>query len=262
MIDNKKLILDICNISIRAGNKILEYYKDDIEVTHKNDSSPLTQADLASNKIIKTALHNLDTTIPILSEESLVEWGTRKSWNKYWLVDPLDGTKEFIKNNGEFTVNIALVEKNNPILGVIFAPAKSVIYFAQKGYGSFTIDTSKELNNLDEATQISVLKQSDPVRIIGSRSHSNNSFATWVNEKFPNAQIIQAGSSLKFCLIADGNADIYPRFGPTSEWDIAAGHIILNEAGGKILTLSNKEIKYNQKESLLNPEFIASNNII
>ena len=100
------------------------------------------------------------------------------------------------------------------------------------------------------------------MRIIGSRSHSNNSFATWVNEKFPNAQIIQAGSSLKFCLIADGNADIYPRFGPTSEWDIAAGHIILNEAGGKILTLNNKEIKYNQKESLLNPEFIASNNII
>ena len=262
MIDNKKLILDICNISIRAGNKTLEYYKDDIEVTYKNDSSPLTKADLAANKIIKTALHNLDTTIPILSEESLVEWGTRKSWNKYWLVDPLDGTKEFIKNNGEFTVNIALVEKNNPILGVIFAPAKSAIYFAQKGYGSFTIDTSKELNNLDEATQISVLKQSDPVRIIGSRSHSNNSFTTWVNEKFPNAQIIQAGSSLKFCLIADGNADIYPRFGPTSEWDIAAGHIILNEAGGKILTLSNKEIKYNKKESLLNPEFIASNNTI
>ena len=114
MIDNKKLILDICNISIRAGNKILEYYKDDIEVTYKNDSSPLTQADLASNKIIKTALHNLDTTIPILSEESLVEWNSRKSWNKYWLVDPLDGTKEFIKNNGEFTVNIALVKKNNP----------------------------------------------------------------------------------------------------------------------------------------------------
>ncbi len=262
MIDNKKLILDICNISIRAGNKILEYYKDDIEVTHKNDSSPLTKADLASNKIIKTALHNLDTTIPILSEESLVKWGTRKSWNKYWLVDPLDGTKEFIKHNGEFTVNIALVEKNNPILGVIFAPAKSAIYFAQKGYGTFTIDTSVELNSLDKATQISVLKQSDPVRIIGSRSHSNNSFTTWVNEKFPNAQIIQAGSSLKFCLIANGNADIYPRFGPTSEWDIAAGHIILNEAGGKILTLSNKEIKYNQKESLLNPEFIASNNTI
>ena len=176
--------------------------------------------------------------------------------------DGSDGTTEFIKNNGEFTVNIALVVKNTPILGVIFAPAKSVIYFAQKGYGSFTINTSLELNSLNEATQITVLKQSDPVRIIGSRSHSNNYFTNWVNEKFTNAQIIQAGSSLKFCLIASGNADIYPRFGPTSEWDIAAGHIILNEAGGQILTLSNKEIKYNEKESLLNPEFIASNNAI
>ena len=262
MIENKKLILDICNISIRAGNEILKYYTDDIEVTHKDDLSPLTKADLASNNIIIDSLNSLDTNIPILSEESLVNWETRKNWNKYWLVDPLDGTKEFIKKNGEFTVNIALVEKNNPILGVIFAPAKSVIYFAQKGYGSFTINASLELNSLDGATQITVLKQSDPVRIIGSRSHSNNSFTSWVNEKFPNAQIIQAGSSLKFCLIADGNADIYPRFGPTSEWDIAAGHIILNEAGGKILTLSNKEIKYNKKESLLNSEFIASNNSI
>ena len=262
MTDNKKLILDICNISIRAGNKILEYYKDDIEVTHKNDSSPLTKADLASNKLIITSLYNLDKTIPILSEESLVDWNTRKSWNKYWLVDPLDGTKEFIKNNGEFTVNIALVVNNSPILGVIFVPAKSVIYFAQKGYGSFTIHTSVEIKSLDEAKQISVLKQSNSVRIIGSRSHSNNTFTNWVNEKFPNAQIIQAGSSLKFCLIAAGKADIYPRFGPTSEWDIAAGHIILNEAGGKVSTLNNKEIKYNEKESLLNPEFIASNNNI
>ena len=216
MIENKKLIRDICNISIRAGNKTLEYYKDDIEVIHKKDSSPLTKADLASNKIIKTSLHNLDKTIPVLSEESLVDWNTRKNWNKYWLVDPLDGTKEFIKSNGEFTINIALIVNNIPILGVIFAPAKSVIYFAQKGYGSFTIDTSVELNNLDEVKQMTVIKKSDPVRIIGSRSHSNNTFINWVNEKFPNAQIVQAGSSLKFCLIASGNADIYPRFGPSS----------------------------------------------
>ena len=262
MIENKKLIRDICNISIRAGNKTLEYYKDDIEVIHKNDSSPLTKADLASNKIIKTALHNLDTTVPILSEESLVNWETRKNWNKYWLVDPLDGTKEFIKNNGEFTVNIALIENNRPILGVIFAPAKSVIYFAQKEYGSFTLHTKIELNSIDEAKKITVLTHSNIERVIGSRSHSNTTFTNWVNENFPKAQIIQAGSSLKFCLIASGKADIYPRFGPTSEWDIAAGHIILNEAGGKILTLDNKEIFYNEKESILNPEFIASNSTI
>ena len=262
MIDNKKLILDICNISIRAGNKTLEYYKDDIEVTHKDDSSPLTKADLASNKLIIDQLNNLDLGIPILSEESLVDWKIRKKWSKYWLIDPLDGTKEFIKNNGEFTVNIALIQNNSPILGVIFVPAKSTLYFALKKYGSFSLNTSLVLNSLDEAKKITVTKKSNIVRVIGSRSHSNNTFTDWIDKKFPNAEIVQAGSSLKFCLIAKGDADIYPRFGPTAEWDIAAGHIILNEAGGKILTLDNKEIFYNEKESVLNPEFIASNNAI
>ncbi|MBT3776689.1 MAG: 3'(2'),5'-bisphosphate nucleotidase CysQ, partial [Pelagibacteraceae bacterium] len=134
--------------------------------------------------------------------------------------------------------------------------------FAQKEYGSFSLHTSVKLNSLDEAKKITVTKQSNIVRVIGSRSHSNNTFTNWINEKFPNAEIVQSGSSLKFCLIAKGEVDIYPRFGPTSEWDIAAGHIILNEAGGKILTLDNKEIIYNEKESVLNPEFIASNNTI
>jgi 3'(2'), 5'-bisphosphate nucleotidase len=262
MIENKKLLLDICNIAILAGDEILHFYNKDIEVTHKDDSSPLTKADLASNKIIIDLLNSLDSDIPILSEESLVDWNTRKNWSKYWLVDPLDGTKEFIKNNGEFTVNIALIENNNPILGVIFVPAKSTLYFAQKEYGSFSLHTSVKLNSLDEAKKITVTKQSNIVRVIGSRSHSNNTFTNWINEKFPNAEFVQSGSSLKFCLIAKGEVDIYPRFGPTSEWDIAAGHIILNEAGGKVLTLDNKEIIYNEKESVLNPEFIASNNTI
>ena len=256
------MLLDICNIAILAGDEILHFYNKDIEVTHKDDSSPLTKADLASNKLIVDSLHHLNFNIPVLSEESLVDWQTRKNWNKYWLVDPLDGTKEFIKKNGEFTVNIALIENNNPILGVIFVPAKSTLYFAQKDHGSFSIHTSVQLKNLDEAKKITVTKQSNIVRIIGIRSHSSNTFTNWINKKFPKAEIVQAGSSLKFCLIAAGGADIYPRFGPTSEWDIAAGHIILNEAGGKILTLQNKEIKYNEKDSLLNPEFIASNNTI
>jgi 3'(2'), 5'-bisphosphate nucleotidase len=262
MIENKKLLLDICNIAILAGDEILHFYNEGIEVTRKIDSSPLTKADLASNKFIIDSLNTLDSNIPILSEESLVDWNSRKNWNKYWLVDPLDGTKEFIKKNGEFTVNIALIENNKPILGVIFVPAKSALYFAQKGFGSFLLHTKMTLSSLDETKKIVVSKQSNPVRIIGSRSHSNNIFTNWVNEKFPNAEIIQAGSSLKFCLIAAGEADIYPRFGPTSEWDIAAGHIILSEAGGKILTLENKEINYNEKENVLNPEFIASNNAI
>ena len=262
MIENKKLLLDICNIAVRAGNEILNFYNKDIEVTHKDDSSPLTKADLASNKLIIDQLNNLDLGIPILSEESLVDWKIRKKWSKYRLIDPLDGTKEFIKNNGEFTVNIALIQNNSPILGVIFVPAKSTLYFALKKYGSFSLNTSLVLNSLDEAKKITVTKKSNIVRVIGSRSHSNNTFTDWIDKKFPNAEIVQAGSSLKFCLIAKGDADIYPRFGPTSEWDIAAGHIILNEAGGKILTLDNKEIFYNEKESVLNPEFIASNNAI
>jgi 3'(2'), 5'-bisphosphate nucleotidase len=169
----------------------------------------------------------------------------------------LDGTKEFIKKNGEFTVNIALIENNKPILGVIFAPVKSDIYFAQKNYGSYKINSSSELIDLKEAKKIFVSNQSNIKRIIGSRSHSNQSFDSWVNKNFSNTEIVQAGSSLKFCLIAEGVADIYPRFGPTSEWDIAAGHIIVNEAGGRVRTFENIKIYYNEKEDLLNPFFYA-----
>ena len=260
MIEKNNLLLKVCNIAIKAGEEILKYYNEDINVTHKDDSSPLTKADLASNKIIMNALQQLDSTIPILSEESLVEWKERKNWTKYWLVDPLDGTKEFIKQNGEFTVNIALIENNKPILGVIFTPVKFDLYFAQKNYGSYKINSSSKLINLKEAVKIFVANQSSIKRIIGSRSHSNQTFDSWVNQNFPNSEIVQAGSSLKFCLIAEGAADIYPRFGPTSEWDIAAGHIIVKEAGGSVSTFENIEINYNQKEDLLNPQFYAIGN--
>ena len=260
MIEKNILLIKICNIAIKAGLETLKYYNEDIQVTHKNDSSPLTKADLASNKIIMNALQQLDRTIPILSEESLVEWKERKNWTKYWLVDPLDGTKEFIKQNGEFTVNIALIENNKPILGVIFTPVKFDLYFAQKNYGSYKINSSSKLINLQEAEKIFVANQSSIKRIIGSRSHSNQTFDSWVNQNFPNSEIVQAGSSLKFCLIAEGAADIYPRFGPTSEWDIAAGHIIVNEAGGRVNTFENIEINYNKKEDLLNPQFYAIGN--
>ncbi len=260
MIEKNNLLLKVCNIAIKAGEEILKYYTEDIHVTHKDDSSPLTKADLASNKIIMNALQQLDSTIPILSEESLVEWKERKNWTKYWLVDPLDGTKEFIRQNGEFTVNIALIENNKPILGVIFTPVKFDLYFAQKNYGSYKINSSSQLLNLQEAVKLFVANQSSIKKIIGSRSHSNQTFDSWVNQNFPNSEIVQAGSSLKFCLIAEGAADIYPRFGPTSEWDIAAGHIIVNEAGGRVNTFENTEINYNQKEDLLNPQFYAIGN--
>ena len=260
MIEKNDLLLKVCNIAIKAGEEILKYYNKDIEVKRKDDSSPLTKADLASNEIIIKALQQLDRTVPILSEESLVEWNERKKWTKYWLVDPLDGTKEFIKQNGEFTVNIALIENNKPILGVIYTPVKSDLYFAQKNYGSYKINSSSILINLQEATKIFVANQSSITRIIGSRSHSNQSFDSWVNQNFPNKEIVQAGSSIKFCLIAEGVADIYPRFGPTSEWDIAAGHIIVKEAGGRVSTFENIEINYNKKEDLLNPQFYAIGN--
>ena len=257
MIPNNKLLLDICNVAIEAGKEILNIYNNEIEVTQKEDLSPLTKADLASNKIILESLTKLNNNIPILSEESLVDWSIRKNWKKYWLVDPLDGTKEFIKKNGEFTVNIALIEDNNPILGVVYVPAKSLLYLAEKNKGSFKINTKDKLENLKGIQKILVSNQLNRARVIGSRSHSNATFDNWVKEKFPNADIVQAGSSLKFCLIAEGEADIYPRFGPTSEWDIAAGHVIVNEAGGKIRTFQNDSIKYNTKENIINPEFYA-----
>ena len=257
MIPNNKLLLDVCNVSIEAGKEILNFYNNDIEVTHKEDLSPLTKADLASNKIILESLTKLNSNIPILSEESLVDWSIRKNWKKYWLVDPLDGTKEFIKKNGEFTVNIALIENNNPILGVVYVPAKSLLYLAEKNKGSFKTNTKDKLENFEGIQKILVSSQTNRARVIGSRSHSNATFDNWVKEKFPNAEIVQAGSSLKFCLIAEGEADIYPRFGPTSEWDIAAGHMIVNEAGGKIRTFQNDSIKYNTKENIINPEFYA-----
>ena len=261
MIPNNKLLLDVCNVAIEAGNEILNFYNHEIEVTHKEDLSPLTKADLASNKIILESLNKLNSNIPILSEESLVDWSIRKNWKKYWLVDPLDGTKEFIKKNGEFTVNIALIEGNNPILGVVYVPAKSFLYLAEKNKGSFKTITKDKLKNLEGIKKILVSSKVNRARVIGSRSHSNAIFDNWVKEKFPNADIVQAGSSLKFCLIAEGEADIYPRFGPTSEWDIAAGHMIVNEAGGKIRTFQNDSIKYNTKENIINPEFYAIGNI-
>jgi len=261
MIPNNKLLLDVCNVAIEAGNEILNFYNNDIEVVNKEDLSPLTKADLASNKIILESLTKLNSNIPILSEESLVDWSIRKNWKKYWLVDPLDGTKEFIKKNGEFTVNIALIEDNNPILGVVYVPAKSLLYLAEKNKGSFKTNTKDKLENFEGIQKILVSSQTNRPRVIGSRSHSNATFDNWVKEKFPNADIVQAGSSLKFCLIAEGEADIYPRFGPTSEWDIAAGHMIVNEAGGKIRTFQNDSIKYNTKENIINPEFYAIGNI-
>ena len=259
---SKENLLEIVNISVDAGEVILNYYNENVDVIYKDDESPLTKADLASHKIITDSIKKITPDIPILSEEEFIDWKIRMKWKKYWLIDPLDGTKEFIKKNDEFTVNIALIENNRPILGVIYTPALNELFYSIKNFGSYKILTKKKLNTLKEAKRISInKKKSNKIKIVGSRSHSNPILDKWVNKNFNEFDILQKGSSLKFCLIAEGSADIYPRFGPTSEWDIAAGHIILEEAGGKLKSIDNKEILYNEKENILNPEFFAYSNI-
>ncbi|PPR47701.1 MAG: 3'(2'),5'-bisphosphate nucleotidase CysQ [Alphaproteobacteria bacterium MarineAlpha5_Bin9] len=256
----KDLIFLICNIAFKAGLIINKFYYKKINVAFKNDKSPLTDADIASNNFIINSLLKLNLKIPILSEESYVEWRSRKSWNKYWLIDPLDGTKEFLNKNGEFTVNIALIEKNKPILGVIYAPAKSLLYYASKKFGSYKLKTNKRIINFDKSIKIKIpnKKKSKENIAILSKSHNNKQTIQWLHNNLNKFKTINKGSSLKFCDVAEGIADIYPRFSPTSEWDIAAGQIILEEAGGYIRSINNCKINYNLKESIINSSFIAS----
>ena len=258
--DFNHFLQPVCNIAIQAGIIINTYYKLKTEVSFKKDRSPLTEADLASNKFIINSLSEIDKDIPILSEESLVDWNVRKNWTRYWLVDPLDGTKEFINQNGEFTVNIALIEKNEPIIGVIYAPALSTLYYASKNKGTYKLFCDQKINSLSDSTRIITnhKKSSDHFKVFKSRSHSNEEFENWVKDFVDDYELIEKGSSIKFCKLAEGKADLYPRFGSTSEWDIAAGHIILTEAGGVLESVDHKKILYNNKESVINPHFIAS----
>lgn len=256
---NKIAVEDIIEIAKRASLVILSVYNDDFDVQKKSDSSPVTKADLLANSTIVDALNSLDIKLPIISEESEVApYNIRKKWSYFWLVDPLDGTKEFIKRNGEFSVNIALIHKNKPVLGVVLAPISNIVYYAKLGDGAF-------MKNLNDSTlqklplkQNRYIKESISVAISGS--HQSKKVQTYIDElakRTKNIQLKQMGSSLKFCLIASGEVDIYPRLSDTMEWDSAAAHIIINEAGGAILEYNtNKEIAYN-KISLLNPNFIA-----
>ena len=263
MVDlTKSFINHIVEISLLAGKIILEeYQKPRTKILVKEDSSPVTEADLKANEIIVERLLKLDKTIPCLSEESN-ENNNVFNEEVFWAVDPLDGTKEFINQTGEFTVNISLINNNNPVFGVIYAPVKSLLYYASQNNGSYKINTDKNLNSLDKFKKIQINKEKNLViKIIGSRSHSNKEFEKWVAKKFIKYEVLGIGSSLKFCLLAEGEADVYPRLGPTSEWDIAAGHIILEEAGGKLKSIDNNEILYNTKEDILNPHFIAYGNM-
>ena len=247
------LLNAVISIAEQAGAAILDIYQKDsaaFNITGKADNSPLTAADLASHQLIVNALQALTPELPILSEEAAdISWDIRKTWQRYWLVDPLDGTKEFIKRNGEFTVNIALIEDGEPVLGVIYAPVLNKTYFAAKGEGAFvkTADTTKP---------IQVAKPGSSVRVVGSRSHPSPELAGYLAQ-FVKHDMVPVGSSLKFCLVAEGSADVYPRFGPTMQWDTGAGHIIALEAGATV-SFDGISRQVYQRENLRNPNFIVS----
>ena len=249
---NQKLIEEICQIASNAADCILEIYDTDFAVENKEDNSPLTAADMAAHNSICIALAKLTPDIPVLSEESSeLPYTERCQWSRYWLVDPLDGTREFIKRNGEFTVNIALIENGQSSLGVITVPVTGVCYYAAASLGASKITA-------DGITESIKVKKSElnKITIAGSRSHGSEKQQALI-DRLGGAEIIAIGSSLKFCLVAEGRVDIYPRFGLTSEWDTAAAQCIVEEAGGCVVDMNFKPIRYNTKDSLLNPEFLV-----
>ncbi len=246
----------LIEIAVRAGEAILKIYETDFSVYEKSDLSPLTEADLAAHNVITNSLLELTPEIPILSEESAnIPYSLRQTWERYWLIDPLDGTKEFVKRNGEFTVNIALIENGRPILGVIYVPVSKITYYGSRDNGAF-----KKLPD-STAESISVArKHGSPIRVAGSRSHGGESLKRYL-ENLGEYEIISMGSSLKSCLVAEGKADIYPRLGPTSEWDTGAAQAIVEAAGGRITDTTMQTLSYNKKESLLNPDFFVFGNL-
>ena len=239
-----------------AGDAIMQVYEsEDFGVETKADNSPLTKADLASNKVILEHLRQLTPDIPVLSEESKhLPYAERRNWSQFWLVDPLDGTKEFIKRNGEFTVNIALVENGEPVFGVVYAPALELTYWAAAGLGAFKGEnTDTRIEAHDYTTN------SGPLNLVASRSHAGAATETLVKElgQTTKVNLVSSGSSLKLCLVADGQAHLYPRFGPTMEWDTAAAQCVAEQAGASVREPGGGPLRYN-KEDLLNPHFIVT----
>ncbi|MCG5514715.1 MULTISPECIES: 3'(2'),5'-bisphosphate nucleotidase CysQ [unclassified Ectothiorhodospira] len=246
------LLNNACRIAREAGAAIMAIYGEGFDVTEKADRTPLTEADMAAHRHIVQGLGELTPAIPILSEESnQIPFSERRQWSSYWLVDPLDGTREFIKRNGEFTVNIALIQDHEPVLGVVFCPALDLLYSAARGLGAHRRQPSTAAA---EPIQVSRV-QRIPV-IAGSRSHGTERLQALL-ERVGEHELISMGSSLKFCLVADGRADFYPRLGPTCEWDTAAAHCIVREAGGQVTDVQFEPLRYNTKDSLLNPEFLV-----
>ena len=250
----QQLLPEIESLSRKAGDAIMTIYQEaDLGVEYKSDNSPLTRADLASHHCIEQNLKLLTPNIPVLSEESAeIPWSERQNWQRYWLVDPLDGTKEFVKRNGEFTVNIALIEQGKPILGVVYAPVKEWLYTGAEGVGAF----ARHRDDKPVRLKLDPAYQPDCWRVVGSRSHGAERLAAF-SEVLPKYRNVPMGSSLKLCLVAAGESDLYVRFGPTGEWDTAAAQAVVEQAGGLVLDGELNSLRYNQKESLLNPEFVV-----
>ena len=248
----------IIEIAIEAGDAILEIYKKDFEVYTKQDESPLTEADKAANDIIVKGLTTLYPSIPYISEEvKLTDYSERKDWEQCWLIDPLDGTKEFIKKNGEFTVNIALIKNGVPVLGVVYVPVQNKTYYAEQGKGAFLIENNEAPRKIENKAHYSTLND---IVVVASRSHLSQEVVDFVDAlkaEGKNVEFLSSGSSLKFCLVAEGKAHVYPRLAPTMEWDTGAAHAVCLEAGKNVLVYETKEpLKYN-REDLLNPWFIV-----
>jgi 3'(2'), 5'-bisphosphate nucleotidase len=251
-------IKKIINIAKEAGDAILKIYEKDFEVYTKADESPLTEADQAANAIILDGLLEAYPTIPYISEEVKTQsYEERKNWEYCWLIDPLDGTKEFIKKNGEFTVNIALIHNGVPILGVVHVPVQNKTYYAEQGKGAFVIEENHASRQIENRTHYSEL---DDIVVVASRSHLSQEVVDFVEDlksKGKNVEFLSSGSSLKFCLVAEGKAHVYPRLAPTMEWDTGAAHAVCLEAGKNVYVYADKTpLKYN-REDLLNPWFIV-----
>jgi 3'(2'), 5'-bisphosphate nucleotidase len=246
-------VQEIIRVAQEAGRAILQIYEGkDLDIAFKSDKSPLTRADMAAHHLIVTELQKLTPALPVLSEESKsIPYQDRHYWDTYWLVDPLDGTKEFISRNGEFTVNIALIQKGTPVLGVVHAPLLELTYFAVRGEGAF------RQKSAEGPVKVAVNDYcGGNLKIVGSRSHLGESLKYFL-QSLKNHELVSMGSSLKFCLIADGTAHFYPRLGPTMEWDTAAGQCLVEQAGGVVTDLQGKPLSYN-KPNLLNPSFVAN----
>ncbi|CAK0781669.1 3'(2'),5'-bisphosphate nucleotidase [Gammaproteobacteria bacterium] len=250
--DPAQLLQSVVVLAKEAGRRVMEIYSSDFQVNLKEDQSPLTAADLASHDCLVAGLEKLPQVYPILSEESIgVPFEERSQWETFWLIDPLDGTKEFIKRNDEFTVNVALIDHEQPVLGVVYAPAKDLCYSAAVGIGAF--------RQIGETPPEAITVRSSapsPLRVIGSRSHSGEELLAYLN-RLGDYELMVSGSSLKFCLVADGSADLYPRIGLTSEWDTAAAHCVVRAAGGEVTDFQGQPLRYNAKPSILNPHFLV-----